>query len=148
MREIKFRGMELKVGEHELSQKWVYGSLVISKDNVRILGEWKKGKGYEVHQVDSESVGEFIGRNDKLGKKLYTKDIVKKVDSFPGNNGDEEIVSIGVISWQKDWPMFSVNLIEGEDESFHHSEGINFYWEELEKIGNTTENPKLMEIPQ
>jgi hypothetical protein len=40
----------------------------------------------------------------------------------------------------------SVKLINGEDEAFEHSEGINFYWEELEKIGTKYENPELLNV--
>lgn len=134
MREIKFRGIFVD------TEAWVYGYLIrYGADNVIF-----DNLTHTYYRVKHETVGQYIGRKDKNGWENFEGDVVKKIDCFPGSEGDEIIESIGIVKWSKSWPMFSVQLIKGEDESFEHSEGINFCWEELEIIGSIHENPELL----
>jgi uncharacterized phage protein (TIGR01671 family) len=145
MREIKFRGMDVK-------GNWYIGNLAIVPPGFKgcKAGSFisnKAGMPF-AYEVRPETVGQYTCRKDKNGKMIFKGDVVKKIDSFPGDDGDEIKISIGVVTWVEEWPMFSVKLIEGEDESFEHSEGINFYWEELEIIGNIWNNPESLKTDE
>jgi uncharacterized phage protein (TIGR01671 family) len=48
---------------------------------------------------------QYIGRKDKNGTELFKDDIVRKVDYIPGDGGDVEIISIGVVYWLETWPI-------------------------------------------
>lgn len=48
-----------------------------------------------------------VGRRDKNGRDIYRGHIVKKEDLFPGKDGDETKISIGLVCWSESWPMFS-----------------------------------------
>lgn len=88
-----------------------------------------------------DEVYESTGRKDKNGKDIYKGNIVRKEKDEC--LGEEET---GLVVWSKGWPMFTVSQITGQfdGESFEHSEGINFVWEELEIIGDSIENPELL----
>ncbi|OCA84453.1 hypothetical protein A8F94_17295 [Bacillus sp. FJAT-27225] len=76
MRDIKFRGVDLKSG------KWIYGSLV-SMDNDGSLGiaSLDKYGDMMVSQVDKGTVGQYTGIIDKNGVEIFEGDIVRSEGS-------------------------------------------------------------------
>lgn len=72
MRSIKFRGKRIS------DNGWVYGSLVIIKENSNnfykhfIIDESKNG-----YSVDPKTVGQFTGLHDFKGNDVYENDIVE-----------------------------------------------------------------------
>lgn len=140
MREYKFRGKRIDNGE------WVYGNLIY--DNIAdkywidlSINESEKIEGglhiYAV-EVDPNTVGQYTGLHDKNGKEINGGDIVK----IPN-----------------DYEKFGVNAGELYEVYFayggyrlkpKYKKKARGYWleddNELEVIGNTTENPDLLEV--
>jgi len=98
MKKAKFRGQRID------TKDWIYGNLVIIDDNYYIsskesyfwshitedngcsIGEYENIID-EFRKVIPETVGQYIGINDKNNKEIYKGDIVKgEVREFNGKN--------------------------------------------------------------
>ena len=86
-REFLFRGIST------ISGKWVYGSLITTMDNTFILEcdetiefkDWRSD--INTYRVKPETVGQYIERKDKFGKKIFEGDIVKATIDGKNMNG-------------------------------------------------------------
>lgn len=70
MRTIKFRGKSID------GKEWLYGDLVSSADKKRFAILVNDKESYDECEVDSETVGQFIGLYDCAGKEIFEGDIL------------------------------------------------------------------------
>lgn len=103
----------------------------------------------------SYDIMEFIGKKDKNQKNIYEFDVVKWKerlnDRFEPVKRNDDI--LGIIAWNEDDCGFIVEqLTKGKwvdemehntfeyDTNFYSIDGQEFYWEDLEVIGNISES--------
>lgn len=128
MREILFRGKQVD-GE------WVEGSFVHPCNIVGLeqgydsVLEREDEIGFD-EPVIPESVGQYTGLTDRLGKRIFEGDIVRFDVS-------EEVC---VIEYDTDNTAFKTNAV-GEDYSDFIDSNYGF-----EVIGNIHDNPELLEV--
>lgn len=139
---IKFRGF------NEELNKWLYGSLIkmnreYSDKEFFILPAMRlvdfKHDAFcsLIKEVAPESVGQFTGLHDKNGKEIYEGDILKRTHATFGD-------SIVIVQWDTIQPAFVLFVApygRYDAESDWSKCGQCHY----EVIGNTYENPELLE---
>ena len=131
MRDIKFRGKNID------TKQWIYGDL-LHKGDKTYIGYWVKdddspsGDGYIECEVIPETVGQYIGIEDMNKKEIYQHDIVTLL-----NVGE---VFTGIVIY--DLKEQSYKLTDGKPDwhDFSYLAGC----EEIEKLGNNFDNPKLL----
>jgi len=134
-RVYEFRGLTKE------NKSWVYGGIFFVGTKAFIVPEQVKivvGSLRGFIEVIPETIGQFMELYDKNNKKRYTGDIVKWRNYF-----GEEI--IGWIRYTRSVAGFYVVLIKGGNMPFYDGNKRNFGWGELERVGNKTDNPEMME---
>lgn len=133
MRDILFRGKRIDNGE------WVEGcfgqhtsldALIIDRPYPTMNGDLSALGFYE---VDPSTVGQYTGRTDKNGKRVFEGDIIRLY------NG-----SVGVVLWSDNDQAYlifqdPVKMVILDD--FGNYGRPEYY----EVIGNITDNPELLE---
>lgn len=119
----KYRGMHIHVlpqNEH-LNGRWIYGYLADENyiNSPELEGEFL---------VDKDTVGQYIGIEDKNGKEIYEKDIV-----LIGRE-DEYFV----VEWDGDTARFVMNS------EILTVDFDNYWGYQVEVIGNVYENSDLL----
>ena len=123
MREILFRGKRTKTGE------WVEGLLFHHCEKASSIWSGKLDKAV---WVNPETVGQFTGRIDKNGKKVFEHDILQICDG----------VSRGIVQWWENDQCYVLETKEG----WHIDDFGNYGRPEYyEVIGNIHDNPELLE---
>lgn len=87
MRTIEFRAKDLDSGTSARDSEWVYGPLTAA------------GRYYEIngHAIDTETLGQFTGRKDINGAKIFEGDVVEyEIPTFYRNQIRKERA---VIQW-------------------------------------------------
>lgn len=140
MRDIEFRGQRVDNGE------WVHGNLLVSNDaienfdyliipsvNSNMFCSNDGNLGFEKwYKVIPETIGQFTGKYDKNGVKIYEGNICNC----------REYECYGKVEWNNDEAGFYYCVIN-EDGTFEE-ELLYDYADELEVIGNIHDNPELL----
>lgn len=146
-REIKFRGKRIDNGE------WVCGGyaendgkafIVVRTRYIPDTRDWDTVEYYENNpcyhltmiDVDPDTVGQYIGVDDKNGKEIYEGDIVQ----VEYTDGQEDYLEAVEVSWDKESAGFSPWNWQ------YQCDGCDLYCEiqSAEVIGNVYENADLL----
>ncbi|MBQ7003104.1 MAG: hypothetical protein IJN57_03930 [Oscillospiraceae bacterium] len=134
MREILFRGQMRKKGEKvrldgtPVDGIWIYGGVTQGKWDHSIIHQTEPEIGK--YPVYTDTLGQYIGRTDKHGKRIFEGDICKNTE-----NG-----KTAVVKWYEEY---------SSDMLYCKSENC-IYWlfdvdfEKIEVIGNIHDNPELL----
>lgn len=119
-----------------ISGDWVQG-LLASTD-----GKWyisnKAGKPF-AYEIRPESICQCTGLKDKNGNLIWENDIVAYWDSYSTENGLAEADCIGKVVWDDETISFQVtNRLSAES--------YEVLDDECSVIGNTFDNPELLEV--
>ncbi len=128
----KYRGMH--------NDEWVYGYYaVIGKRSVIIksnsesyysVGEnLRKRSGNEIVDVKADTVGQYIGVDDKNGKEIYEDDIVLSDDG-----------KVGQVQWFEEHLAFMIWCVTDNKVYFAYDNDFS----KIEVIGNLYENADLL----
>lgn len=125
MVEILFRGKRCKNSE------WAEGLLWHNSEKAAAIYADKLDRLCWVHP---ETVGQFTGKTDKNGKKIFKGDVAR----FENNDGTP---AIWVVVWDENWGAWS----------FEHGESgqrlnVANICELVEIVGNRWDNPELLEV--
>lgn len=128
-REILFRGKEID------SKKWHFGLLSYFDDDNSYYINFKDGNDYVGTIVDSNTVGQFTGKCDKNGKKIFEGDIV-------WDFAEEEYL---VILWCQKLGRYVRSETVDVNKGLWYSFNDIFEEEGCEVKGNIHDNPELLE---
>ena len=135
MREILFRGKRLDDGE------WVEGYLYITHNGEHEISIYNDEVNIErwTHEVDPSTVGQYTGLKDKNGKRIFEGDVCRFRE---WSNG--EMCWVGKVHWEHQQFMISGGPNK-ECETMFELCMSRFIPENIEVIGNITDNPELLE---
>lgn len=131
MREILFIGKR-RNGE------WVQGNLLCYPDVKRTfitVGDYFKGEACE---VGKETVGQFTGKTDKNGKKIFEGNIVQIDEHETAVNG------LYCVRWSESNSCWTLQRNEEYHHHFFTFSDLNGFAETSEIVGNIHDNPELL----
>lgn len=136
MREILFQGKRIATGN------WVEGSLLNYGDgDYDICSESGFPGELNKYAVYPETIGQFTGRADKNGKKVFEHDILQTFTVWA--DGTVEKCGVGVVQWWENDQCYVLATKEGYHIDDFGNLGRPEYYE---VIGNIHDNPELLEV--
>ena len=129
MRTIKFRGWNRK------NKQWLYGFYLQNRGAHFVCpDEFAYSKSWEDYEVEAETVGQFTGLHDKMGREIYEGSIVRTNEGY----GPAVIEYLGgalILRW-KDGGWLSLAEYDGNIEQPDLDSD--------EVIGNIHDNPEML----
>ena len=127
-REILFKAKRIDNGE------WVEGLLTVMCGQYHIINQNDENTSYP---IDSETICQYTGLNDKDGNKIWENDVVGFWDTYSTENGQAEADCIGKVVWDDETISFQVtNRLYAESYEVLDECGV---------IGNIFDNPEILE---
>jgi uncharacterized phage protein (TIGR01671 family) len=127
MREIKFRGKRIDNGE------WIYGFFVFDEfkgfEGKAGIAFADSPLGFEVIEVDVETVGQYTGHKNKDGKEIYDGDICVSLDG------------LFLVVWNEEKAAFEMMFKEDGERLY-----LEEMWDDTKVIGNLHDNLDLWEV--
>lgn len=143
MREIRYRGKDIKTGE------WAYGAMIDGTVNTVIFDKiyYTEHGGLGISKdncwwVNPKTVGQYLGRKDKSGNDIYEGDILKCLLA-----NDEEIyllVQFGEFEGGYGYYTKQLNGIGAGTCEYLDKKEIEFMG--MAVAGNLYDNPELLEV--
>ena len=128
------RGKRIDNGE------WVEGDLLHSVYKINDVCVGQYGNEVGMHEVDPSTVCQCTGLKDKHGKLIWENSIVAYWDTYSTENGQSEAACIGKVVWDTETISFQVtNRLSAESYEV---------LDECSVIGNTFDNPGLLEVQE
>lgn len=123
LREIKFRGKRLDNNE------WIYGSFVIREQNIHgDLGYFISTPNGEWIEINSKTVGQYIGLKDKNSSEIWGGDLLKY--------SIEGVMQVKPFLVENMWDL---RIQLEHSDSYYRIDSYS-----LEIIGNIHEHPNLL----
>ena len=121
------------------NEEWVYG--LPSYGQGGKIGEIEVWDGADTtfYAVDSSTICRCTGRAERDKKLIYEHDVVAYLDTYSTEGGYAEADCVGEVVWDEETLSFQVtNRLSAES------------WEVLDEeckvLGNTFDNPELLEV--
>ena len=134
MRDIKFRAKikSSKIDKYKIGD-WIYYS---TKD------VFENNFGHNLIEVIPESVGQYTGKHDIKGARIYGGDKIKWIEhpNTPVAVHKEMAEKLGEIKWDESRAEFGAKF-----SGFSGLYTMLYAEDSWEIIGNTTDNPNLLE---
>jgi uncharacterized phage protein (TIGR01671 family) len=134
MTERLFRGKWIGFDE------WLVGDLIQYSDTYQCIRDHRIGT-YDKYPVYIESVGQFTGLTDVNNVKIFEGDIGIYNQTDGAKSKGNPIVCVGKVVYNEKTASFAV---DGKDEAGRKYFDY-FQIEDFEIIGNTYDNPELLE---
>lgn len=134
----KFRGLSIDEGS---KGEWQYGHLIQDGGRAFIINEVVEANEQYITigswcPVDPKTVGQSTGLKDKNGKEIFEKDILDY-------NGRKVIVK-----WHGSYASFIYEFVDELQNRTTEWQPLYLSYYKFEVIGNSPENPELLEVTE
>lgn len=134
----KFRGLSI---DENNKGKWQYGYLIADGEQAFIINEVIEANEQYITigswcPVDPKTIGQSTGLFDKNGKEIFEKDILDY-------NGRKVIVK-----WHGSYASFIYEFVDELQNRTTEWQPLYLSYYKFEVIGNSPENPELLEVTE
>lgn len=119
-------------------KKWIYGNLIQTDDGVYIIQNYVPQHLIGKYEVDPSTICQCTGKTDIEKNLIFEHDVVSFLDATSTGCGYSEHWQAGEVLWDDETASFQVT----ERLSAESYEVL----EDCKVLGNTIDNPELLEV--